>query len=425
MFSTKTQNELSAGRVSAIKAQFEKLDSKDQTAKQNKILNNKRIYFPQMSYPQTTAVSTNNNNNINNNKLCFKTNKSNNIRVENVKSLAAAATKPQVAQLKPTVPLKNFCLPRSATSLELRNTIDKEVRPLWRQPQQLQSKEANIHHNLRRSCAIVGNTSGSGERKVSFCVEKLPLLASYSSPPSSKTNTTGGQHHGNNNNNNNTTATTTSTSNQQQQQQLTRDAVKRNSIKRSPAFRVGDKQNNAVLLKQLPVTNAAAAAIVQNNNNNNNRLLANQPIYDVPEFEYDTLDAPRSLPYTPIYQQPYIASSNSPPPQGFPSASSPATKTLSPQKLNNLIAQHCAAEQLEQLQQPGMTDSIRAALSRPLPKGPPPKKPPRISMLQQQTSSNNFNHNNSNCNQFYMQQHPAYQTNQLNISSQSCGYNSE
>ena len=144
------------------------------------------------------------------------------------------------------------------------------------------------------------------------------------------------------------------------------------------------------------------------------------------DSDYDTMDAaPRSLPYTPIYQPPHIASSNSPPPRGF-ATNSPPTHALNSQLLQSFIAQRCA-DQLEQMQQPGMTDSIRAALMRPLPKGPPPKKPPRISMLaasatstvcpacpaqaRQQPSTSYSNSNKTNlC---------------LNLTASSCGYNSE
>ena len=314
MFSTKAQGELSAGRVSAIKAQFEKLDAMETAAtatataaaQQTRIvlpqtaINNKRFYLKQMSYPQTNisvasaglsekhAPPTGQQQ-----KICFKTtNKLNNMRasvgaiktanVEKPGKVTAAANSANAQpklQLKPAVPLKSFRLPRSATSLELTRSSKEQLQPLWRQPLQLQSKEANIHHNLRKSCQLSAASSVSSNnnrfeppneatsKRISLHFEKLPLLGSHSSPPPStvgnSTLPNSGQYHGNNNNN--SIAFTTPTCSQQQQ--LTRDAVKRNSIKRSPAFRVGDKQNNAVLLKQLPV----AVAAVMNANSNNNK----------------------------------------------------------------------------------------------------------------------------------------------------------
>ncbi|XP_055859137.1 uncharacterized protein LOC129921362 [Episyrphus balteatus] len=90
----------------------------------------------------------------------------------------------------------------------------------------------------------------------------------------------------------------------------TSDPVKRSSIKRSPAFRVGDKHNKAVFVKQ------------------------------------NSLEPKELLPEKPA-------------------------------RLESFLVRKCASD-IDRLQQPGLTDSIRAALRRPLPSGPPPRKPPRV-----------------------------------------------
>ncbi|XP_055916083.1 uncharacterized protein LOC129948953 [Eupeodes corollae] len=89
----------------------------------------------------------------------------------------------------------------------------------------------------------------------------------------------------------------------------TSDPVKRSSIKRSPAFRVGDKHNKAVFVKQ------------------------------------NSLE-PKELPEKPA-------------------------------RLESFLVRKCASD-IDRLQQSGLSDSIRAALRRPLPSGPPPQKPPRV-----------------------------------------------
>lgn len=112
------------------------------------------------------------------------------------------------------------------------------------------------------------------------------------------------------------------------------DPVKRSSIKRSPAFRVGDTSTNGT-----------------NNTNNNKSIKAN---------------AVKSSPTVP--------------------------KEFS-DKFDELL-KRCVTDS-QKLQEAGLTDTLKAVLRQPLPTGPPPKKPPRT-FIDSPATRNHVHEKNTN-----------------------------
>lgn len=114
----------------------------------------------------------------------------------------------------------------------------------------------------------------------------------------------------------------------------TNDPIKRSSIKRSPAFRVGDKSscNNNTSSKQQHVNNV------------------------------------KSSPKTDINHSSGKVKTIKPPPPVVPSEFA--------EKFDSFL-KRCDIDTKKDLQDPGLTDTLKAFLRQPLPSGPPPKKPPR------------------------------------------------
>lgn len=134
----------------------------------------------------------------------------------------------------------------------------------------------------------------------------------------------------------------------------TNDPIKRSSIKRSPAFRVGDK------------TNGNNSNCTKNGNNSNGNS--------------------KSVNGTTSTTTKGTIKSNRTPTTNATTATSTSTSTtnndvpvISPEfaeKFENLL-KRCDIETRQQLDEPGLTDTLKAVLRQPLPSGPPPKKPPR------------------------------------------------
>ncbi|XP_055378331.1 uncharacterized protein LOC129610039 [Condylostylus longicornis] len=103
----------------------------------------------------------------------------------------------------------------------------------------------------------------------------------------------------------------------------TSDPIKRSSIKRSPAFRISSSNTN-----NTNISNCKDKAV-----------------------------------NTETYQK-------------IPMSSTSPPKEFNTKKFEYFLVRKCASD-IDKLQQPGLTDSIRYALKQPLPTGPPPKKPPR------------------------------------------------
>lgn len=131
----------------------------------------------------------------------------------------------------------------------------------------------------------------------------------------------------------------------------TNDPIKRSSIKRSPAFRVGDKSscnNNNVKSSPKPDTNHSGGKV----------------------------------------------KTIKPPPPVVPSEFA--------EKFENFL-KRCDIETKQELQEPGLTDTLKAFLRLPLPSGPPPKKPPRTfidspKQVQKPTTDNDTAIGNGNGN---------------------------
>lgn len=127
----------------------------------------------------------------------------------------------------------------------------------------------------------------------------------------------------------------------------TNDPVKRSSIKRSPAFRVGDKSscNNSNSVKHCNGTKDTVKNVVKSN-----RTTA-----------ATTTAATTTKPTTTVSSNGHV----------------PVISTEFAEKFENLLKQ-CDIETRQQLDgEPGLTDTLKAVLRQPLPSGPPPKKPPR------------------------------------------------
>lgn len=108
-------------------------------------------------------------------------------------------------------------------------------------------------------------------------------------------------------------------------QRHTNDPVKRSSIKRSPAFRVGDKSSCS--------------------NNNNSKNIGN--------FKSNRNDNTNGTTTVP-----------------------PVVPKEFADKFENLL-KRCDMEMKDDLMEPGLSDTLKAVLRRPLPTTAPPKKPPR------------------------------------------------
>lgn len=121
----------------------------------------------------------------------------------------------------------------------------------------------------------------------------------------------------------------------------TNDPIKRSSIKRSPAFRVGDKSNN---------TNNNLNNNNLNNNNNNKKRNDNCKTSKTNKMTAATT----------------------------PNTNGKHTEVISNEfceKFDDFL-KRCDTDQ-QKLNESGLTDTLKAFLRQPLPSGPPPKKPPR------------------------------------------------
>ncbi|XP_055312265.1 uncharacterized protein LOC129574366 [Sitodiplosis mosellana] len=128
----------------------------------------------------------------------------------------------------------------------------------------------------------------------------------------------------------------------------TNDPVKRSSIKRSPAFRVGDKSN------------------CSNSNSTKNGSNSNVSKDNGTKCAIKSNRTTASTTPTPTTTTTITTTNN-----GVP--------VISPEfaeKFENLL-KRCDIETRQQLDEPGLTDTLKAVLRQPLPSGPPPKKPPR------------------------------------------------